>query len=87
MTKERTVVSRTMEDIGELLSLSLSDAKALKDDLLLFIDDIDRRILELKKLKMGYFADLRDIRQHISVLTYGSSGELEDEWQLDERDW
>ena len=87
MTKEKITVSRTMDDIGELLSMSLSDAKALKDELLLFIDDIDRRILELKKLKMGYFADLRDLRQHINILTYGTSAESEDEWQRHECDW
>ena len=67
--------------------MSLPEAKASREDLLLFIDDINRRIFELKKLKMGYDADLRDINQHIGVLTYGSSGEMEDEWQRGERDW
>ena len=62
-----------MSDTDELLSMGLDDAKVARQDARLRIDDIDRQILNLRKLKMGYLADIQDIEQHMIVISTNGS--------------
>ena len=71
MTNDKT----TMSDTFETLLLSVDEAKLARQDIRLHIEDIDRQIFKLKKLKGGYLADLRDIDQHIIVLSENTGSE------------
>ena len=67
-----------MIEVDELLSMGLEEAKFALQDAVLHVDDIDRQILNLRKLKVGYLADVRDLEQHINVLKQDTG--LERDW-------